>query len=226
LTGEEITVGANCKASLRAGHPNRTRSRPSIRSGDVDQDGGEKKEAQIPFKKIDSKRLLLDALDRALKAAMANVDEIGSFDVIGFTEKELGRSMIDRMVAIANLRLAMNAADVKIPIHVFGSLDPLSICLYFLSGAEIFDGLTWIRYAFHKGQCLYFHNFGVLRYGLYTTDNLIKSRAISENYFQLQELQHRLQEFHSTKNFEKLEPHAKTLEDAWDSLKTRLKGKV
>ena len=164
-------------------------------------------------------------LDRAINSAAANTADFGSFDIVGVTEKELGRCMMDRMVNIAKLRLALDDADIKSPIHVFGALDPLSVCLYFVAGAELFDGLTWIRYAYDEGRCIYTHNHGALKYGLHTTDDLVKSRAIAENYFCLQGLQHKLREFCTTGSFDKLEPHSKFLADASDSLKTRLKGR-
>src|SRR5690606_32377632 len=120
-------------------------------------------------------------LDDTLKSAIAHVEELGSFDIVGVTEKELGRSMLDRMVNVAKLRLAMDEAELRIPIHVFGALDPLSASLYYISGAEIFDGLTWIRYAYENGRCVYMHNLGALKYGIHTSNDLVKSRAISEN---------------------------------------------
>ena len=165
-------------------------------------------------------------LERALKSAMADAKELASFDVVGVTEKELGRSMIDRMVRLNNLRRAMDEAEVAAPLHVFGALDPVSVCLYYVSGAEIFDGLTWIRYAYDDGRCIYTHNLGVLRYGLHVRDNAVRSRALADNYYYLQDLERRMGEFEATGNFEKLEPHAKLLEDACDSLNTRLKRSV
>ena len=44
--------------------------------------------------------------------------------------------------------MALDDAGVGIPIHVFGSLDPLISPIYWLAGAEIFDGLTWINMAY------------------------------------------------------------------------------
>lgn len=162
-------------------------------------------------------------LERALKSAIADPEELASFDMVGVTEKELGRTMLDRMVQIALLRRAMDEAEVAIPLHVFGALDPISVCLYYISGAEVFDGLTWIRYAYDDGRCIYTHNHGVLKYGLHVRDDAVKSRALADNYYCLQDLQRRLREFEATGNFEKLEPHTKLLSDARDSLATRLK---
>jgi hypothetical protein len=121
-------------------------------------------------------------LSEALNSAIANAHELGSFDLIGVTEKELGRSMIDRMVQIARLRRAMDEASVQAPIHVFGALDPLSVCLYYVAGAEIFDGLTWIRYTFDEGRCVYTHNVGAMKYGINVPDNQVKSRSLAGNY--------------------------------------------
>lgn len=162
-------------------------------------------------------------LQETFKAATADAEELGSFDIVGVTEKELGRSMLDRMAQLAILRRTMDEAGVSAPLHIFGALDPLSVCLYYLSGAEIFDGLTWVRYAYEDGRCIYTHNLGVLKYGLHVTDDLVKSRALADNYYYLQDLQRRLREFEVTKNFDKLEPHARLLSNACDSLQTRLK---
>lgn len=163
-------------------------------------------------------------LDESLKAVIADPAQLAGFDMIGITEKELGRSMLDRMVQIARLRSAMDAARINIPIHVFGSLDPISVCLYFVAGAEIFDGLTWIRYGYDEGgRCVYIHNLGVLKYGISLSENLVKVRAVSENYYYLQDLQRRLREFEATGKWEKLSPHDKLVQNACDSLQTRLK---
>ena len=161
-------------------------------------------------------------LNETIRSAIVNIEELGSFDIIGVTEKELGQTMLNRMCQITKLRLAMDEADVKAPLHIFGSLDPLSVCLYYIAGAEIFDGLTWIRYAYKDGLCIYTHNMGVVQYGLHMKDDHLRSRILTENYYYLQSLQHRLLEFETTRSFGKLEPHADLLSNAYDSLKTNL----
>ena len=165
-------------------------------------------------------------LDRTINSAVADAAELGRFDVVGVTEKELGRTMLDRMTHIAKLRLAMDEADVTSPLHIFGALDPLTVCLYFIAGAEIFDGLTWLRYAYHDGVCIYAHNQGVMEYDLTISDDNLRSRILSENYYALQSLQQRLRDFETTCNFDKLKPHHDLLSDAYDSLRTRFKGRL
>ena len=165
-------------------------------------------------------------LAKPIKSAVADVDALSPFDVIGVTEKELGNSMIDRMVRIAELRLAMDAGDIRAPLHIFGALDPLSVPLYYMAGAEIFDGLTWLRYGYDRGVCVYIQNLGVERYGLHLKDDVVRARALNHNYYGLLELQERLREFEATGQFEKLIPHGELLEGARDSLKARLKGRL
>jgi hypothetical protein len=72
------------------------------------------------------------------------------------------------MQNIAKLRNALTKAGIDIPIHVFGSLDSVTTPLYFLAGADVFDGLTWLRFAFHEGQTLYKQNYGALHLGVKT----------------------------------------------------------
>ena len=82
----------------------------------------------------------------------ADAARLRKFAVVGVTEKELGNSLLDRLVCLAHLRQRLDDAGVEAPIHVFGGLDPLTTPLYFAAGAEIFDGLAWLRYAFRGGM--------------------------------------------------------------------------
>jgi len=165
-------------------------------------------------------------LKNVLKSAMADVELFSPFEMIGVTEKELGNNTLDRMANIARLRRSLDEAKLDVKIHVFGALDPLTVCLYFLAGAEIFDGLTWIRYAYDHGKCIYLHNHGALQYGLHAKDNQIKLRAMTDNLYNLETLEHKMREFVSTQDFKKLSPHEVFLEQARDSLATKIKGDV
>ncbi len=60
------------------------------------------------------------------------------FTFIGVTEKELGGSTLDRMVNLAKIRQALDTHEILSPIHVFGSLDPLTSILYFSGGSRSF----------------------------------------------------------------------------------------
>ena len=165
-------------------------------------------------------------LNRTIKAATSDALELGRFDIIGVTEKDLGSSMMDRMVQIAKLRLAMDDAGVSAPIHIFGGLDPLSVCLYFISGAEVFDGLTWLRYGYRDSVCVYYSNYGVIECDLFSSDDQIRMRMLFSNYYALQKLKHRMMEFVTTSDFAKLRPHDELLSEAYDSLRTKLNGRI
>jgi hypothetical protein len=159
--------------------------------------------------------------DSAIKWIRATPEELRSFDIVGVTEKELGPSFMDRMVGIARLRRALDEGGVSAPIHVFGALDPVAICLYYLSGAEVFDGLTWLRYGYLDDKCVYLHNHAALMYELHIADYQVRMRALSSNYYYLDRLQERLKDFGNDGEFSHL-PHPELLKGGCDRLKRRL----
>ena len=89
------------------------------------------------------------------KLSGEHVANLRTFDIIGVTERELGESILDRLVNISKLRKLLNEKEVSEPIHIFGGLDPLLTPLYFAAGAEIFDGLGWLRYAYREGVAMH-----------------------------------------------------------------------
>ena len=174
-----------------------------------------------------------ETLNETLKAAMANIAELKHFDIVGVTEREIGNSPSTRMYNIAKLRRAMDDEGLNIvPIHVFGALDPLSATLYFMAGAEIFDGLTWLRYAYNDGRCVYTHNHGPLQFGLLEKDKGVRALTQVNNLRELLKIQGILREFKHTQSFAKLAkigswPGAeKFFTDAYDSLDTQLNGRT
>jgi hypothetical protein len=72
-------------------------------------------------------------------------DAIGQFSIIGVTERELGPSAIARCRAVVQLRKALARVGLNIPVHVFGAITPAAVSAYFFCGADIFDGLNWLR---------------------------------------------------------------------------------
>lgn len=88
---------------------------------------------------------------RLEKLSDEDVARLRAFDIIGVTDREIGESVLDRLVAIAQLRQKLNSVQVSSPVHVFGGLDPLHTPLYFAAGAEVFDGIGWVRYAYREG---------------------------------------------------------------------------
>lgn len=96
-------------------------------------------------------------------ALASHVENLRAFDVIGVAEKELGNRLLDRLKTLAELRLMLDDHDVDPPIHLFGGLDPVLTPLYFAAGAEIFDGLGWLRYGYQDGLAVHRDAVMVLR---------------------------------------------------------------
>lgn len=165
-------------------------------------------------------------LTKTLQAACLSAGELAAFDFIGVTEKELGSSMLERMHEIAKLRLALDDAGVARPIHVFGALDPLTSSLYFLAGAEVFDGLTWLRYAYRDGLCVYLANNGVLKIGTDRRDDRVRVQTITENVHALPKLRAQMRKFTLEQDFNQFEHNADVLRSEYDSLRAKLKGKI
>jgi hypothetical protein len=76
------------------------------------------------------------------------LDDVEGFAAIGLVEDEVGGSLLDRGRILAKLRTALSERGHSTPIHLFGCLDPLLIPYYVAAGADIFDGLEWLRYSF------------------------------------------------------------------------------
>lgn len=171
-------------------------------------------------------------LQNTVNLAKPHMKEFGIFNIIGVTEKELGRRMLDRMETIATLRTGLDAAGVSAPIQVFGALDPLSSSLYCIAGAEMFDGLTWLRFSYRDGQCIYFHNYGVLHVGIDQDDDFVRAKVFSDNYSYLRDLQLCLRNFVVAGDFSKLDSrvvptlHIDCMRRAQDSLHTKLGGNI
>ena len=111
------------------------------------------------------------------------IADLRAFDIIGVTERELGETILDRLVNVAKLRELLNAKGISRPIHIFGGLDPLATPLYFAAGAEIFDGLGWLRYAYREGVAMHWTAGTLL-------DKQIKKRTVlAQHWVSLQNLE-------------------------------------
>jgi len=117
-----------------------------------------------------------------------NINEVRDFDIIGVTEKEIGRSMVARCQTILSIRLALNGIGSNLPIHVFGCLDPLSILAYFFCGADIFDGLIWLRHGFYQNVALHPRNFTLINKQWEAYDDIPAASMLVANLMTLNQL--------------------------------------
>lgn len=147
------------------------------------------------------------------------------FDLIGVTEKELGNSLLNRLGCINRLRRGLDSAEVTAPLHVFGSLDPMTVPIYFAAGAEVFDGLSWLRYYYHEGLAVYRDHAGLLseRRGVQSRWDSVRAYAISENLAFIRQLEIDLRTFESTKNYSVFGPRAAELKRGLQALTSILR---
>jgi len=161
-------------------------------------------------------------LEPAIQALAQQVRDLEGFHFLGVTEKELGNSIWDRMLRIANLRRLLDTASLSMPIHVFGALDPLLVCLYFISGAEVFDGLTWCRYAYNSGLSVYTNDNSALKYGIEVEHNKARILTIQDNIRHLDQLERSLRTFAKTNDWSQLKNNAEFVRMAADRLESQL----
>lgn len=167
--------------------------------------------------KPETDRIYLD-VDKLIN----EIDLFLDFDIIGLTEKELGNSILLRMENIGRIREAINKNGKETPIHIFGSLDTISTPLYFLSGADIFDGLTWLRFAYHEGQCIYIHNYTAINTGINTKDTLGIAKVWFNNYYYLQQLELEMKKYLKQSDFSCFNYHSELFKQSSESLQAKL----
>jgi len=154
------------------------------------------------------------------------VDQLRRFAVVGITEKELDDSLFGAMTKIARLRMAMDAAGVSVPIHIFGSLDALTTVLYFLAGAEVFDGLTWLRFGYRDGRTIYYQNYTALgdSGGIRLRTEEQHYEMWRNNYYYLEKLRTQMINFERTSDLENFGAIHPLLTDALKQLEATVQG--
>ena len=165
----------------------------------------------------DSKRVHMKNVTPSIKA-------MTGFAVVGVTEKEIGNSVLDRMLNVARLRNELDRHHAETPIHVFGSLDTISTYLYFLAGADIFDGLTWLRYAFIDGDTIYRHAYGAMKLPINTNSDIVEGRCWSNNYQYMQQMRLNMIKYLADGRFEHFGKRHGTIQNAFLSMNAELAG--
>ena len=154
------------------------------------------------------------------------IDRFAEFDVIGVTESELGDSIFKRMSNIIRLRSAMDINQISKPLHIYGSLDPVGTLLYFLAGADIFDGLSWLRFAYKDDLAVYHSNRAPFEYGI----KLIEERGLVGNYttnlYYLTELAERMKRYLVDKDEATLGRHGEFFSQCLVDLRTEHGGAI
>lgn len=159
-----------------------------------------------------------DAEDTNITAIVANIHKLAPFDAVGVTEKEIGANQQARMGNIARIRRALNDAGLgNKPIHVFGSLDTISTPLYFVAGADIFDGLTWLRFAYYEGMTIYRQNYAALKYGTQIKSRLVEAQCAFDNYYYMKQMQLEMRTFLGNHSFDSFSCHRELIKVAYSA---------
>ncbi len=161
-------------------------------------------------------------ITEVLKKIIGNPTVLEGFHIIGVTEKELGNCVVERMENVARLRSALDNAKIAAPIHVFGSLDPISTPLYYISGAEIFDGLSWLRYGYHDGVTTNIYNYKASGVSIHQSEEHIVGRTFLNNLSYLKELELQMKDFARSKDFSKYKFNADIFENCYERLLTKM----
>ncbi len=154
----------------------------------------------------------------------ARARDFAPFAVIGVTEKEVGTSLIDRMTNVGRIRLALGQASLETPIHIFGSLDTVTTLLYFAMGADIFDGLTWLRYAYDKGATTYQQNLAALAFPPNTHHTRVKTECWHHNYNYLQNMQMQMRSFLNDGDWNRFDYNVDRLKFLYDAAVEKIGG--
>jgi hypothetical protein len=165
-----------------------------------------------------------DAIRLHLDRITPHLARLKDFAIVGVTEKEIGNSSLNRMMNVARLRKALDRHHPEMPIHVFGSLDTISTYLFFLAGADIFDGLTWLRYAFSEGDTIYRHSYGALRLPISVNSDVVEGRCWSNNYQYMQQMRLNMMKHSNDRNFEHFGKHHELIKSAYQEMCAELAG--
>lgn len=130
-----------------------------------------------------------------IEEVLDNLSLMKKFNVIGVTEKELGNSISNRIMNLKTIRSSLDKIGCSSPIHIFGNLDPLTSVLYFVNGAEIFDGLTWLRYGFHNGLCVSKANIDMLEGRINEPDGMNANTVMYQNIIYMRRLTQEMKSF-------------------------------
>jgi hypothetical protein len=140
-----------------------------------------------------------------VQAVINLIPSAPQFTAFGFTEAELGGSVLERARNIIRIRKTLKNHGRETPIHLFGCLDPLAVRFYFAAGADIFDGLQWLR-SVMTGEDLFRMSSRVVQEDLWDRDERAVEASFSiRNLEVMRNLQRSLRRFAAEGTIEALE---------------------
>jgi len=94
-------------------------------------------------------------ISELLKELKCHKESLDMFSILGFTEKELGCTLKERLLNLVNIRQQLTVCGWHGYIHIFGGLEPNLVKLFYCAGADIFDGLSWQRIRYQNNSTLF-----------------------------------------------------------------------
>ncbi len=89
-------------------------------------------------------------------------------------------------------------------------------------GAEIFDGLTWLRYGYYQGNAVYRHNAAVHTIGIHRKDDFVKLKTMQDNLSFLSNLGYAMRRFLNDRDFSVFGSNSRVLTEAFDLVRTEV----
>ena len=129
------------------------------------------------------------------------VDDLSQFDIVGVATREAGDTLTQRCRTVVTLRDTLDDADLNLPIHVFGAITPLEVLTYFFCGADVFDGLNWLRLVFRERGSIPIEETAFEDMNSNLHDFELFAEAWTANLSVLYRLQVSLQRYGSTRDF-------------------------
>lgn len=145
---------------------------------------------QFPGAVVNHLVKITDNMD-AVVSALIEHRNLQNIQILGFTEKELGRTLNERLRNVSFAKKKLIEVGWNGCIHIFGGLEPSLMKLYFSAGADIFDGLSWQRIRYRGNSTLY----NPLHYYAFATEEENKLRMMMDNLSELQSIKNDLSLF-------------------------------
>lgn len=100
---------------------------------------------------------LIHALPQFFPKMVRKIVDSISPEIIAVPERELGADVLARASSIKKIRDVLEKNDTSIPLHILGVGNPVSILIYSLCGADMFDSLDWYNSIIDPASGQFFH---------------------------------------------------------------------
>lgn len=97
------------------------------------------------MQKIGTTIPLIHSKPESFPDIIKGIVEIINPEVIAIPERELGAGIFERAFTVREIRNALDKTNRQILIHLLGTGNPISLLIYTMCGADLYDGLEWCQ---------------------------------------------------------------------------------